>query len=139
MFSLCGLCCAGLVLEASSLNLFVELGKRGGSPIAKNVLMAVFLIGVSSILISGVYKLCTRKVIILCTTLSLGAAVVMQVFGFLLYPGLSKDVLFLSRDHLALTLTQWLGAMFAFGAITVAALFMKRALLRFKELNRATD
>ena len=94
----------GVIIEMVSLLGFIFASNESGGDFGK-----LLVVIISSILMFGLFWravaiLSKLKVIILCASLSVAAVAVVQTFGYTLYPGLVKDIDFLSADYIELTL-----------------------------------
>jgi hypothetical protein len=93
----------GTILEAGFLSAFIFVSESERAGFSKSAVVLTFLMLMFFLLWIATIKLSNRWIMALCISLSVGGVVVLQTFGYLLYPGLVKDVQFLSGDYFILT------------------------------------
>lgn len=90
----------GIAIEAVGLLGFILLSKLPGSNLTKPTILILSVVSVAALLWVAARSLPFRSLVAIATGWTAGFIVVIQVLGFLFFPGLVKDVHFLSGAHL---------------------------------------
>lgn len=92
--------CIGLGLEVIGLLGFITTSKMAGPGVLKIMELVLSAILLISFFWFASRELTTRLLMLLATGISLGGTIMFQGLGFLFFPGLVKDVRFLTLEHL---------------------------------------
>lgn len=97
------LSCIGWVLEAAAIYGFIAISKTGWAIPGKQIVITLFCLAVLMLFIYSARFIKLTEMALVAAFLSVGFIVIYQALGFSIYPGLVKNIGFLSAEHIKTT------------------------------------
>jgi uncharacterized membrane protein len=128
----------GILIELVSLLAFIGIAQSSFADPGKDITYVVFVAAMAALLFVAVIKLPVRQLFWLALFLALGCYLIQVILGFLFFPGLVKDLVFFSLDHLEamLLMTTRLFGIFAGGLLTAFILVKAAKALKIMKTGR---
>lgn len=114
---------AGAIVQFAALVLFVQVAKTGWASAGKPLIIGTFAIAMATIVWKAVRSFKVNTLALFCVGLAVAAVAMLQIPGFLVYPGLVKDVDFASSENVILVLVQ-VATLFAMFLLMTALLVL---------------
>jgi hypothetical protein len=124
---------AGTIAQFAALYLFVQVAKTGWASAGKPVIIAAFAVAMATIVWKAVRSFKVSTLALLCVGLTVAGVAALQMLGFLVYPGLVKDVDFASSENAKLVLVQVATIFVVFLAMTTLLLLFNKAFNHYKK------
>ena len=120
----------GIFLQLLGTIMFIEVSGTTFGSLGKPCVIVIFVIATSILLIRAAKIYSQKTMFLLAALLATSTVFMHQLLGFFLFPGLLKDMSFLSREHIILTVLVFVFAFLLYVAgsllaIVIAKLFSK--------------
>ena len=93
----------GLLIEVVAILSFIGIARVALASPGKQITIIVFLILIIVLLVWAVRILSLKELVLFAVFLTIGFMAIYQILGFAFFPGLVKDIIPLSSEHLRTT------------------------------------
>ena len=122
----------GAAVQACSLCLFIQAGKSDSPAVGKSVIMGAFVVGMVIIFWLAVGSSHFTRIAFFCCGQTVAGVMAMQSFAFLAYPGLAKDLDFVSLANLELVCRQTFTILLIYSGLSLLLVIVRRGLIKFQ-------